>query len=69
MGFEHGLYCLGCCWFLMALLFAAGIMSLLWMAVIAAFVLVEKLFPAGQWIARAGGLAMLVAALYLVLQH
>ena len=59
MGFEHGLYCLGCCWFLMALLFAAGIMSLLWMAVIAAFVLVEKLFPAGQWIARAGGLAML----------
>ena len=69
MGFEHGLYCLGCCWFLMALLFAAGIMSLLWMAVIAAFVLVEKLFPAGQWIARAGGLAMLAAALYLVLQH
>jgi predicted metal-binding membrane protein len=69
MGFEHGLYCLGCCWFLMALLFAAGIMSLLWMAVIAAFVLVEKLFPAGQWIARAGGLAMLATALYLVLQH
>ncbi len=69
MGFEHGLYCLGCCWFLMALMFAAGIMSLVWMAVIAAFVLIEKLFPAGQWIARAGGLAMLAAVLYLILQH
>ena len=52
MGVEHGLYCLGCCWFLMALLFTAGIMSLLWMAAITAFVFVEKLFPAGQWIAR-----------------
>ncbi len=68
MGFEHGLYCLGCCWFLMALMFAAGIMSLVWMAVIAAFVLIEKLFPSGQWIARAGGLAMLALALYLVVQ-
>lgn len=68
MGFEHGLYCLGCCWFLMALMFAAGIMSLVWMAVIAAFVLVEKLSPAGQWIARAGGLAMLALALYLLAQ-
>lgn len=69
MGWEHGLFCVGCCWGLMALLFAAGIMSLLWMAVIAAFVLVEKLFPAGQWIARAGGVAMLALSLYLVLQH
>src|SRR6266851_3276302 len=41
MGLEHGLYCLGCCWFLMALLFVAGIMSLLWMAAITVFILVE----------------------------
>jgi predicted metal-binding membrane protein len=68
MGWEHGLYCLGCCWFLMALLFAAGIMSLLWMAAIAAFVLVEKLFPKGEWIARAGGMAMLGLALYLLVR-
>jgi predicted metal-binding membrane protein len=66
MGFEHGLYCLGCCWFLMALLFAAGTMSLLWMAAITAFVLVEKLFPAGQWIARASGLVMIAFGLYLL---
>ncbi len=66
MGFEHGLYCLGCCWFLMALLFAAGTMSLLWMAAITAFVLVEKLFPAGQRIARVSGLAMIAFGLYLL---
>jgi len=65
-GFEHGLYCLGCCWFLMALLFAAGTMSLLWMAAITVFVLVEKLFPAGQWIARGSGLVMMAFGLYLL---
>jgi predicted metal-binding membrane protein len=68
MGLEHGLYCLGCCWFLMALLFAAGIMSLLWMAVITVFVFIEKLFPAGQWIARTSGVAMLGLAIYLFSQ-
>ena len=68
MGLEHGLYCLGCCWFLMTLLFAAGIMSLLWMAAITAFVFVEKLFPAGRWIARASGVAMLGFGLYLICQ-
>jgi predicted metal-binding membrane protein len=66
MGFDHGLYCLGCCWFLMALLFAAGTMSLLWMAAITAFVLAEKLFPAGQRIARVSGLAMIAFGLYLL---
>jgi predicted metal-binding membrane protein len=68
MGAEHGLYCLGCCWFLMVLLFAAGIMSLLWMAAITIFVFVEKLFPAGQWIARTSGIAMLGFGIYLFCQ-
>jgi len=68
MGLEHGLYCLGCCWFFMTLLFAAGIMSLLWMAVITVFVLVEKLFPGGEWIARSSGVAMLGFAIYLFCQ-
>jgi predicted metal-binding membrane protein len=66
MGMKHGLHCLGCCWFLMALIFAAGIMSLLWMAVIAVFVLLEKLLPAGAWLARAGGAAMLGFGVYLL---
>ena len=50
------------------LLFAAGIMSLVWMAAITAFVFIEKLFPAGQWIARAGGVAMLGFGGYLICQ-
>jgi predicted metal-binding membrane protein len=66
MGFGHGLYCLGCCWLLMALLFAFGLMSLLWMAAIAAFVLIEKLFPAGLWIARIAGVLMLGFGVYLI---
>jgi predicted metal-binding membrane protein len=52
----------------MALLFAAGIMSLLWMAAITAFVFVEKLFPGGQWIARVSGVAMLGFGIYLICQ-
>jgi predicted metal-binding membrane protein len=66
MGFRHGLYCLGCCWLLMALLFAFGVMSPLWMAAIAAFVLIEKLFPAGLWIARIAGVLMLGFGIYLI---
>ena len=58
MGLSHGLYCLGCCWILMALLFVGGVMNLLWVAVLAAVVLVEKLFPLGVWMARIGGLLL-----------
>lgn len=58
MGLEHGSYCVGCCWALMALLFVAGVMNLLWVAAIAGFVLLEKLAPAGPWIGRVGGLAL-----------
>ena len=58
MGAEHGLYCVGCCWALMLLLFAAGVMNLLWVALIAAYVLVEKLFPKGHLIGRLAGAAM-----------
>jgi predicted metal-binding membrane protein len=66
MGAWHGTFCLGCCWFLMALLFVGGVMNLLWVAAIAGFVLAEKLFPAGQWIARIGGVAMIAAGGYLM---
>jgi predicted metal-binding membrane protein len=68
MGLEHGFYCLGCCWVLMALLFAVGVMNLLWMALLTAFVLVEKLFPAGQWITRASGVLMIGFGAFLLAQ-
>ena len=45
MGVEHGAYCVGCCWGLMVILFALGVMSLLWMAVVAALIFVQKVLP------------------------
>jgi predicted metal-binding membrane protein len=60
MGLKHGAYCLGCCWFLMGLLFVAGVMNLLWVATIALFILVEKVAPGGPMVGRLTG-AVLVA--------
>jgi predicted metal-binding membrane protein len=60
MGLHLGAYCVGCCWLLMALLFIAGVMNLWWIAAITAFVLLEKVAPAGLWIARASGLMLLL---------
>jgi len=51
MGVEHGLYCVGCCWGLMVALFALGVMSLTWMAMIAAVVFAQKVLPAGDRLA------------------
>jgi hypothetical protein len=45
MGMRHGAWCVGCCWALMASLFALGVMSLVWMAVVAALIALEKLVP------------------------
>ena len=61
MGLAHGLYCLGCCWFLMALLFFGGIVNVLWIAGLAIYVLFEKSVPAGHWLARAVGALLAVA--------
>jgi cytochrome c biogenesis protein CcdA len=58
MGVEHGAFCVGCCWGLMIALFALGVMSLFWMAVVAAVILVEKLAPRGESIARVFGVAL-----------
>ncbi|HUF35683.1 MAG TPA: DUF2182 domain-containing protein [Gemmatimonadales bacterium] len=58
MGLRHGLFCLGCCWALMTLLFVAGVMNLLWIAVIAGLVLVEKVAPGGSRVGRLAGLAL-----------
>lgn len=66
MGLRHGLYCLGCCWALMALLFAAGVMNLLWVAVIALGVLVEKIVPRGDVIGRLAGVLLMVGGVWLV---
>ena len=61
MGFRHGAYCIGCCWALMALLFVGGVMNVLWIALLALLVLLEKLASFGRWIARAAGVACVTA--------
>lgn len=66
MGAKHGWFCVGCCWVLMALLFVAGVMNLLWMAAITLFVLAEKVLPGGELVARAGGTAFVVAGIALL---
>ncbi len=66
MGLRHGAYCLGCCWALMALLFVAGVMNLLWVALIALFVLAEKVLPRGELIAKIAGIALVASGAALI---
>jgi predicted metal-binding membrane protein len=65
MGMRHGSQCVGCCWLLMALLFVAGVMNLLWVAAIAGFVLLEKLMPGGERLGRAVGVVLVCWGLWL----
>jgi predicted metal-binding membrane protein len=58
MGLRHGLYCTGCCWLLMALLFVVGVMNLLWIAALAAAILLEKTLPNVRWLSTAIGLLL-----------
>jgi predicted metal-binding membrane protein len=66
MGAEHGLFCVGCCWMLMLLLFVAGVMNLLWVALIAAFVFVEKLLLAGKFTSGFASVALVLSGLFLL---
>jgi predicted metal-binding membrane protein len=60
MGLHHGLYCLGCCWFLMLLLFFGGIMSPLWIAALAIYIAIEKLTPFGTIFGKAVGCVLIL---------
>ena len=60
MGAEHGAYCLGCCWALMLVMFVVGVMNLFWMAALAIVMLLEKVAPRGDLVARATGVALVV---------
>jgi predicted metal-binding membrane protein len=66
LGLIHGIYCVGCCWVLMALLFVVGVMNVLWIAVLALVVLLEKLTPWGQWVARLAGVGSLAAGVWML---
>lgn len=65
MGLRHGVYCVGCCWAVMALLFVAGVMNLVWVLALSLLVLVEKLIPN---VARPAGMAMIAAGVLILLR-
>jgi predicted metal-binding membrane protein len=58
MGLKQGSYCAGCCWALMAIMFVTGVMNVLWMALLAGFVLIEKILPGGHWVGSVTGLLL-----------
>ncbi len=66
MGIEHGAFCVGCCWALMLLLFAGGVMNLAVILALTAFVAFEKLVPLGPHGARVSGVLLLAAGLWML---
>jgi predicted metal-binding membrane protein len=68
MGIENGIYCVGCCWVLMVLLFVSGIMNLLWVALISVFVLIEKISTKIRWVSPFVGAALIIYGLIILLR-
>jgi predicted metal-binding membrane protein len=67
LGLRHGGYCVGCCWLLMTLLFVGGVMNVIWIALLALLVLLEKVTPFGRWVAHAAGVACVDAGAWMLL--
>ena len=67
IGLSHGLYCLGCCWSLMALLFVNGVMNLTWVVILTIIILIEKLLPFEQLSSRFFGVLLVIWGLYLLI--
>lgn len=65
MGTQHGLFCVGCCWGLMVALFALGVMSLFWMAVVAAVIFAEKVLPYGLRLSRVFALGLVALGIWI----
>jgi predicted metal-binding membrane protein len=65
MGAAHGAYCTGCCWGLMLVLFAVGVMSIVWMLVVTGLVFAEKVLPGGERLARALAVALIALGLWI----
>jgi len=68
MGLRHGLFCTGCCWALMGLLFVGGVMNLAWIAALSVVVAMEKLMPQGDKIAQVLGWLLMAVGLYKLLR-
>jgi predicted metal-binding membrane protein len=68
MGIKNGLYCVGCCWLLMVLLFFAGVMNLLWVALISLFILIEKISSPVKWIPQLAGICLIAYGIFLLVR-
>lgn len=68
LGVAHGLYCLGCCWALMLLLFVGGVMNLGWIGALTIFVLLEKVAPLGAQGGRLSGLLIVALGIFQLVQ-
>ena len=66
MGWRHGLFCVGCCWALMGLLFVAGVMNTVWIVAIMLYVLVEKVIPGGERLSSILGVSMIGFGLWII---
>jgi predicted metal-binding membrane protein len=66
MGRRHGIYCVGCCWALMGVLFAVGVMNLAWVGVLTLFILLEKLGDGGARVSRIGGVLLVGLGVLLI---
>jgi len=66
MGLRHGLFCVGCCWALMALLFVGGVMNLAWIAALSIAVAIEKMVPGGERLAGLLGVVLIGAGVWRV---
>ena len=68
MGIKHGFYCIGCCWVLMALLFVAGIMNLLWIVIIALFIFLEKMIKI-KYLSKIAGVLLILGGIAMILYY
>jgi predicted metal-binding membrane protein len=66
MGLKHGAQCLGCCWFLMLLLFVAGVMNLWWIAILTVLVLIEKIAPRGLFLGKIAGVLLVAWGVWMM---
>ncbi|MGR5863205.1 DUF2182 domain-containing protein [Bacillus pacificus] len=66
MGVEHGFHCVGCCWGLMVILFAVGIMNLFWMGIITLLTFLEKILPSGEYFSKIIGIGLIVLGIWIV---
>ena len=63
MGLHHGLYCIGCCWALMGILFVVGIMNLTWIALLTLFMFIEKVDTRGKIVGRVVGVLLIIVGM------